>query len=184
MCYKVFSTSSYLAGHQRRVHGKQYVCNVCENVYDNYQSLITHKRSHVCAKSYVCNMCRPSTVYDDYRSLRLHRRRYHKRYTCSVCNKAFRKYKALDRHKRTHFYCVSCNTAFGQVKELEVHECIGTVEKAWDWCKCRYVMAIRVCCIYCGHDIVTFNCSQLLPYIYDELLVLMAMSRDICCLSI
>lgn len=65
----------------------QFACSECSRVYNKYESLKSHKRTH---------------------------NEHKKKFVCDICNKIYRGNSELQRHMKTHstetpFPCIECN---------------------------------------------------------------------------
>ncbi|XP_075989334.1 uncharacterized protein LOC142985191 isoform X8 [Anticarsia gemmatalis] len=100
-------------------------CVLCDNVYDNFTSMIWHMhRDHVDHSS-VCQICGLSFI--NQIRLKRHINNTHIGYRCTICGKTFRISNHLEKHKqRFHgfskfYHCNLCSAKFENSYQLKVH---------------------------------------------------------------
>ncbi|XP_044736714.1 zinc finger protein 271-like [Chrysoperla carnea] len=105
----------------KRIHNaeKSYFCDVCNDKFDQENSLIAHQRLHSGEKEkrHTCNVCNKPFAY---KWLLLQ----HKQHThlCDVCDKEFVFKNSLIEHKRIHNICDICDATFVFKSTLIAHK--------------------------------------------------------------
>ena len=105
-CNTLFSSVSALDSHKKRVHGVHLTkCKLCGKIFTE-DALKPHIRSvHVAHKEteYPCNIC--NKVYKSYNGLDRHKKVHTEapnQYECDICHKMFAQNATMQRHKRIH----------------------------------------------------------------------------------
>lgn len=117
-------------------------CAICEAVFDNFSSLVTHMyKTHV-DNSLMCQIC-GRRFMDSVRLMR-HMKASHLDCVCKICNKTLSTYTKLVRHKQTvhgtlkTYTCDVCEVSFKNKYQLTVH--MGNVHN---------VAKYRIKCEFC-----------------------------------
>ena len=119
---KSFSTQWVLNRHIERMHGSEYKCSVCDQIFESRNQLTEHKKSN--HKVISCNIC--YTRFTSHESLKRHGEKFHKEtqvasHVCIPCNLQFKSkghynLHVLDEHtKETSFQLM--NQAFRNVHQ-------------------------------------------------------------------
>lgn len=128
--------SSLRLHQQRHVNGSyQCKCRYCQAVFRNHASLMTHVKNfhtkedlaHEKPTLKQCKQC--GKVFGQYKPYRIHLDMHAgiKRYSCSVCEKAFNSPNNLRQHRKIHdgspttFKCDICNAKLRNQKRLKMH---------------------------------------------------------------
>ena len=129
ICDKVFTRKSSMKLHMKKVHKRQYKCNLCPYETVQESRLSRHVKSvHEKLKRYFCEQC--SYAASDNYSLKFHVMSVHEKvkpFICEHCTHATTTQKALTIHiKAVHeklkpFICEHCSTGFATKYMLQMH---------------------------------------------------------------
>ena len=153
ICSKVFSVSSNLKRHMRRIHEtentvrKSNSCNLCEyKCRDKYQ-LKVHMRSHTKERPYSCSLCnfKSSKKEDCKRHMSTCKG---PKFKCVNCQEAFKSRSAVNEH---HIWDRVCGTLASEERDTLVEETEGGGDKS-----------IVKIIISKDMSVVGVNCNQLL----------------------
>ena len=153
-CDKRFPTEKRLSIHEKREHGKQYVCNFCQKVFVSGSKLSKHILIHTGEKPFNCNICQKA--FSQKSHVTFHQNTVHskdgskdRRYGCPNCGKRFSTKGILTKHQMLHendrpFQCTfeGCSKNFVQRSHLKVHLAKHTGDRPF-------------ICIECGSSFTT-----------------------------
>jgi KRAB domain-containing zinc finger protein len=132
-CRAKFRSKAKLRIHVVEERCSQYTCSICELVFGNVQSLISHENRHTgkVVKGFKCKVCNKSFLYDY--SLAAHMKCHEEIdelpafYHCDVCKKNYKRKDSFMRHLEAHnpaarkHHCTECELSFIQLSGLRQH---------------------------------------------------------------
>lgn len=137
VCNLEFYNFHTLLDHMRK-HYRNYICDVCDEGYLNYNSLRTHRSAHNKGE-YPCKEC--DKIFSSSTKLNGHKRAVHlgiKKNKCGYCGEKFAERSGkLDHLEKVHgmkkpeIKCRICNRTYSSLKTLDGHmRGIHMMEKA------------------------------------------------------
>ena len=104
-CSKIYITKSTLESHIKSHNNESVIkCSICEKVFDKPSRLKSHMLFHTGEKPHACDHEGCTWKFPTQSKLARHKRTHtnDKRFTCSICNKAFGRSEHLQQHSQTH----------------------------------------------------------------------------------
>ena len=139
-CGKQFKSEKHLVKHQVVCSSNDFICNLCERMFDFKSSLEMHILRRNCLMKPKCDDCKREFGNEDlFKNHELYCDA--KPCSCSVCHKIFpNKYK-LNSHFIMHsnekpFPCCFCEKFFKRASELDTHLKIHTGERPFKCAEC------------------------------------------------
>lgn len=128
ICTSTFKSSFMLAQHKLKHNRPDTVqCEECEKYFRSQLHLQRHIKNFHLKSTYTCHIC--NQQFENYTQMRFQyhvRQHGEKRFTCSICSKAFHQKIHLINHERTHtneqpFRCDFCGKAYRQQSVCQEH---------------------------------------------------------------
>ena len=104
-----------------------YLCDLCDRIYTDCESLEAHKRSHDGYQAIVCPVCNKVFVMESHLKCHMKIHSGLKPFTCDICNKDFTQRGNMNKHRKLHsgekmFPCLKCDKKYSQKQSLQRHQ--------------------------------------------------------------
>ena len=139
LCNLEFNHTGKLNAHIRRRHSNIIFCMICGKIFDKNQLLQLHLKSHTSKEQRIsttsnikqgergfakCLLCK--SLFSNVEHLDQHNRKYHKLFTCKICNKSFNRPNLLHSHSFRHsgertILCSICGKYYASKRHLNRH---------------------------------------------------------------
>ena len=129
-CGVRFTSEKKLLHHEKREHGKQHVCSICNKLFISESQLKKHVLIHTGEKPYKCSVCQKAFTQKShvtFHTSTVHNKGTKAKFQCGDCGKSFVTNGVLSKHKMLHtnerpFNCTLCPKSYVQKSHLIVHE--------------------------------------------------------------
>ncbi|XP_045783056.1 zinc finger protein 337-like isoform X3 [Maniola jurtina] len=126
----------------------QYICDVCQKIFQRKSSLVTHIRAHTYANTLSCKLRKRKFCQNSTSSSPRRTHTGEKLFVCKLCDYKCTVNISLVRHMRTHtgekpFVCKLCDYKFTQNSTLVTHVRTHTGEKPFVCKLCDYKCAVN-----------------------------------------
>ncbi|XP_069363603.1 zinc finger protein 345-like [Maniola hyperantus] len=121
----------------------QYICDVCQKIFQRKSSLVTHIRAHTYANTFSCKLCKYKCTEKSKLVKHMRTHTGEKPFACKLCKYKCTEKSKLVKHMRTHtgekpFACKLCKYKCKVKSHLVKHMRTHTGEKPFECKLCNY----------------------------------------------